>query len=292
MALFSGPTSSGAQYQYTPRTLTVTVLPGSYDVAYQRNASSSAIFPEFPINEGDVFAPSRVISTSGTVALDVQRVDVTMPVSLNLASLSTLTSPSYVTSFPRIVLRPLASGGAPVTTALFTGPTSAGANYQYTPRALAFGLLPGRYDIGYERNASTSSIFGAFPANEGDTLVADRAITTSGPMVVDLPTVAVTMPVFLSQSPLLPLTNASYVTSFPRLEFRPRASQGQPFTSALFTGPFSSGALYEYRPATIAMTILPGTYDVAYRRNTSTSSIFGAFPVNEGDQLACFTVSR
>jgi hypothetical protein len=213
------------------------VPPGTYDVAYVPNPAlcTATSVPTVPCG-GGVLRHGVALTSSGALDLDISVVDVTGAVTLQHATL-----PAETVDRGALQLRG-PSGAAPAIVPL----GSSGAAGYHTR------LIPGTYDVAFQGNAAacTQATAPAVPCNAG-TLMTGIPLTSSGALDVDIPAVHVTGGVTVNGAAMPAETVDRGALTFALAGAAPVA------TRAFGT----SGA------ASYAMTLLPGTYAIAYAPN-------------------------
>ena len=223
-------------------TYRVKVMPGTYDVAYNGDATGCLqdTAPAIPCNSGQL-RQQVSLGVDGVLDLDVPAVKVSGAVTLAGAALPTETAARGALTFTA------ATGGSVATRSL--GTTGAGF--------YAATLLPGRYAIALAANASLCgpSLTPVMPCL-GGTLMASTMLSTDGVLDVDMRAVTVSGSVTIAGQPLPTTTGDRGGLRFTR------AAGGGGSTYSLGT----SGA------GTYRVRLLQGTYDVDYNANAGLCS--------------------
>jgi len=218
----------------------IDVLPGSYDISFAANASlcDGRTAPGMPCT-GGVLMEGVSLTADGVLDVDIPAVDVSGAVLLEGSQLPSATGDRGSLSFTN------ESSG--VTLPSFG--TSGSVSYALT-------LLPGAYDIGFDGNESlcTGQSAAAVPCVDG-TITSAAALTADGVRDVDLQMVTLTGAVTVNSQTVPDESQDRGIVSF-------SLEDG----GSVFLSLGSSGAV------TYALSLLPGTYAVAFIANSGLCS--------------------
>lgn len=265
------------------------VLPGVYDLVYRRGySSSSSVVDENP--DGDKLPNGyRVLDTGlvvgaghNAIVADVPSATIDVGVTVGGAPLPSGGNPSSSTAF--FYLRSSDTGTLHQVRRLWY--TSTGGPWP-DPAEDAYSLVPGNYDVLYRRgHSATDGVVSENP--DGDALpngyrvVAQDYVVSAGhsALTVDVPVARVdAVDVTVGGAPLPSGGNPSSSTAQIYLRSKDTGAlhQVRRFWYTSTGGPWPS-------PATHAYSVLPGEYEVVYRRGYSSSS--GVVAENpQGDKL-------
>jgi hypothetical protein len=259
----------GPGYRYTPRTSTIRVTPGTYDVHYYPQNTDTPSFDEWPITQA-VLEEDRAID-DGALAIDVRFVDVTPELTRGSAALSAFTSTEWNGEGPYVrLVNQLGSHGFTVYTSEYVGP-----GYRYTPRTGAVRITPGAYDIHYYPQNTDTPSFDEWPITQA-VLDDDRAIA-SGALEIDVPFADITPTVTRGGAALAAFTSTEWNGEGPYVRLvNELGSYGFTIYTSEYVGPG-----YRYTRRTGSVRVTPGTYDVLYYpQNTDTPS-FDEWPITQ-----------
>jgi hypothetical protein len=232
-------------------TYALTVLPGTHDIVFGGASCSTLTTSALPCN-GGIVRRGVSITASGTVDVDIPAVRVDIRPTLNGSALPSVANGRGWLSLQREGVR----------TRFPLGTTNANVG--------GATLIPGTYTIGYDANESACSSASAspMPCNSG-VLRENAAITASGTLDVDIPAVRIDGRATINGS-AMPSASVNRGT----LSFTRKGGEAYNGTSLGMSG-----------TAAFGVTVLPGTYDIAYEPNESacrSRSIPGTFPCVAG----------
>lgn len=226
-----------------PFTYAVTLPPGVYDVVYVSDGCpASGVMP----CGGGTIMRDVALEASGSLDIDIPVVSIQGAVTVNGATMPAATSGRGSLAFASLELPIGTASGAAVS----EGFASSG------PATYAVRLVPGRYQVLYQgNNALCVSDAAAVPCN-GGVVMAEVALTTSGSLDVDVPTVTVRGDVTVNGAPM---PNESSERGALVI-----AHAGDDSGAGLVTKGFGSDG-----PASYAVSLVAGTYDVTFVGNSA-----------------------
>ena len=254
----SGAATKGAQQgvsaAITAGAYKTVLMPGSYDVGYSGDAApcsqkNMGAPPIVPCNGGMLKTIAFAKGQGGVLDLDVKTVKITGKVTLDHGALPELTPISF---------SPAAAGA---------DPGAGGSFVVETQSTYSVLLVPGTYDVGYG-GASCSGAMQNMPCN-GGTIKEAVALSASGALDVDIPTVTVTGKVTLSGKEPPPTMDPRGAVTF-------SGKKGGAATTPTFD---VSG------PMTYSLRILKGRYVVSYDGNAQLCSNGTVSPLPCGAQV-------
>jgi hypothetical protein len=222
-------------------TFTATLLAGTYEVGYAANRQGNMCTGPTPCNDGSLKTGVN-LTTSGPLAIDVPAVTINGAITLKGAALPGNVQGRISFAFAGTTTTTPGGGG---------GNGGARVNLASTYTAV---LLPGTYDVLLSGSQPCAA---PLPCNSGP-LKTGVAISTSGPLNLDIPVTNVTGAVTLNGQPL----------------------PGGAISQLSFTMDGGGSATIDLAP-TYAVPLLPGTYSVNFR-GTQDPTCAGPLPCNRG----------
>jgi hypothetical protein len=279
---------SGGTYRLTTDsgTYSTRLLPGIYDLVYERGYDTSTTYVN-TLATGDTFVNGRRVLRTGvvinpganTLNIDIPSSTVTGSVTYNGAALPAMN----VGDLPDATLTLVAQDTrARQRIAYVRWRYVSGGTYRLTADSSSFTttLLPGTYDLVYERGYDTSTTYVNTLAT-GDTFVNGRRVLRTGVVInpgantlnIDIPSSTVTGSVTYNGA-ALPAMN---VGDLPDATLTLVAlDTGARQRIAYVRWRYVSGGTYRLTTdsGTYTTQLLPGTYDLVYERGYDTSTTY------------------
>ncbi len=277
---------SGGTYRLTAdsSSFTTTVLPGTYDLVYERGYDTSTTYVN-TLATGDTFVNGRRVLRTGvvinaganTLNVDIPSSMLTGSITYNGAALPAMNVSDLPDASLTLVAR---DTGARQRIAYVRWRYVSGGTYRLTADSGTYTtrLLPGTYDLVYERGYDTSTTYVNTLAT-GDTFVNGRRVLRAGVVInpgantlnVDIPSSTLTGAITYNGTSL-PATN---VSDLPDASLTLIAQDtGARQRIAYVRWRYVSGGTYRLTAdsGTYTTQLLPGTYDLVYERGYDTST--------------------